>query len=275
MSQDPAERVKEILGNFELPRFRKTIFETLKRLRDPDSSTNQICQVMSMDADLTSRVMRTVNSTAYAPRSKITTLDHAIAMMGNSQLERIVMLIGARGTVPQKLPQYLALQQFWKTAGKRAVLAKEIAEATKPAVANLCFTAGFLQDIAVPLIASSKGEDYNLIYSTAAKGERALHEAEKEALGWCHAELGAAVCAVWDMPEDLTGAIKDQNVTDSRLRPDAVHYVASLCDAHPETWNEDFSKIVVERHPEFGPDQVKAMITACGGKADELAKLIS
>ena len=275
MPQDPSERVKELLGNFELPRFRKTIFETLKRLRDPDSSVNQICQVMSMDADLMSRVMRTVNSTAYAPRSKITSLDHAIAMMGNSQLERIVMLIGARGATPQKPPQYLPLQQFWKTAGKRAVLAKEIAEATAPAKANLCFTAGFLQDIAVPIIAASKNEDYNLIYSTAAMGERHLHEVEKETFGWCHAELRAAVCAVWDMPEDLTGAVADQNVADSRLCPDPVHYVASLCDAHPDTWNEQFGKTVMERHPEFGEEQVKGMITACGGKADELAKLIS
>jgi len=275
MAQDPSERVKELLGNFELPRFRKTIFETLKRLRDPDSSTNQVCQVMSMDADLVSRVMRTVNSTAYAPKQKITALDHAIAMMGNSQLERIVMLIGARGATPQKTPQYLAIQQFWKTAGKRAVLAKEVAEATKPAAANLCFTAGFLQDIAVPLIAASKGEDYNLVYSTAAKGERPLHMAEKDTFGWCHAELGAAVCAVWDMPEDLTGAVKDQNEPESRLRPDAVHYVASLCDANPESWTAEFIALVQSRHPEFNGEQIAAMIGACGGKADELAKLIA
>ena len=92
---DPKERLKKILGPYELPRFRKTVFETLRRLRDPDSQPNQITEVMSMDPDLSSKVMRTVNSSAYAPRTKITSLDHAIMMMGRSSLERIVMMLGA------------------------------------------------------------------------------------------------------------------------------------------------------------------------------------
>ena len=58
------DRLKEILGDYELPRFRKTIFETLQRLREPAATSADIAEVMSLDPDLTSRVMRTVNSTA-------------------------------------------------------------------------------------------------------------------------------------------------------------------------------------------------------------------
>ena len=271
---DAKARLSEILGNFELPRFRKAIFETLRRLRDPDSSNNQIGQVMSTDADLVSRVMRTVNSTAYAPRCPITSLDHAIAMMGNSALERIVMVIGARAAMPSKVPQYMVLKEFWKTAGKRAVLAKEIADATMPAKANLSFSAGFLQDISVPLIAASKGDVYSAVYTAGAKGEGELHTLEREAFGWDHAELGTMVCSEWDMPEDLAGAIMHQNVPGHALCPPAVGYVASLCDAHPESWNEEFAKIVKDKHPDLSEERIKEIIAQCGPKADELAKML-
>ena len=60
------DRLKEILGDYELPRFRKTIFETLQRLREPAATSADIAEVMSLDPDLTSRVMRTVNSTALS-----------------------------------------------------------------------------------------------------------------------------------------------------------------------------------------------------------------
>ncbi len=271
---DAKARLAEILGNFELPRFRKAIFETLRRLRDPDSSNNQISQVMSTDADLVSRVMRTVNSTAYAPRCPITSLDHAIAMMGNSALERIVMCIGARATMPSKLPAYLILKDFWKTAGKRAVLAKEVADATMPAKANLSFSAGFLQDISVPLIAASRGDAYSAVYTAGAKGEAELHLLEKEAFGWDHAELGTMVCSEWDMPEDLAGAIMHQNTPDSALCPAPVAYVSSLCESHPESWNEDFTRIVKDKHPELSEERIREIVAQCGAKADELAKML-
>ena len=94
--EDPHARLHEILGDYELPKFRKTVFETLRRLRDPKATSSEIAEVMSMDADLTSRVMRTVNSTAYAPQTPIKDLGHAVTMLGNAELERIVMLLGAK-----------------------------------------------------------------------------------------------------------------------------------------------------------------------------------
>ena len=68
---DPHKRLHEILGEYQLPKFRKTIFEALRRLREPGNTSAYIAEVMAMDPDLTSRVMRTVNSTAYAPRTPI------------------------------------------------------------------------------------------------------------------------------------------------------------------------------------------------------------
>ena len=140
--QDPAERLHEILGDYELPRFRKSIFETLRRLRDPKATSADIAEVMSVDPDLTSRVMRTVNSPAYAPRTPIKDLSHAVTMLGKADLERIVMLLGAKMAVPKNVPKYVDMDAFWQRAGLRAVIARGLADLVAPAKAGLCFRRG-------------------------------------------------------------------------------------------------------------------------------------
>ncbi|SVC85187.1 uncharacterized protein METZ01_LOCUS338041, partial [marine metagenome] len=130
--QDPQARLHEILGDYELPRFRKTIFETLSRLRDSKATSADIAEVMSMDADLTSRVMRLVNSLAYAPKTPIKDLDHAVTMLGKSELERVVMMLGAKMAVPKNIPSYVDMDAFWQRAGLRAVIARGLADLTAP-----------------------------------------------------------------------------------------------------------------------------------------------
>ncbi|MBI2946172.1 MAG: HDOD domain-containing protein [Verrucomicrobia bacterium] len=271
---DPKERLKKILGNYELPRFRKTVFETLRRLRDPDSQPHQITEVMSLDPDLTSKVMRTVNSSAYAPRCKIESLDHGIMMLGRANLERIVMMLGAQSVVPSKVPRTLDVRAFWKTSAKRAVLAKGIADLVIPAQASLSFTAGFLQDISIPLLVAGREQDYCPVYEEAAKSKRDLHVLEQETFGWDHAELGAIACNEWDLPEELGASIKDQHVCESKARPDPVYFVSSLPETNGEEWNVKFFEMVKSRF-RINDEQLKSLTTQCNAKADELTRLIS
>jgi HD-like signal output (HDOD) protein len=271
---DPKERLKKILGNYELPRFRKTVFETLRRLRDPDSQPNQITEVMSMDPDLTSKVMRTVNSSAYAPRTKITSLDHAIMMMGRSNLERIVMLLGAKSALPPRVPPALNLQSYWRTSAKRAVLAKGVADLVVPVQASLSFTAGFLQDICIPLLVTGREKDYSPVLTESIKSGRELHTLEQETFGWDHAELGAIACNEWDLPEDLGVSIRDQHVLESKARPDPVYFVSSHQDAQGDNWNAAFFERVKSRY-NMDDEQLKTLITQSTSKMNELITIIS
>jgi HD-like signal output (HDOD) protein len=270
----PQDRLHEILGDYELPKFRKTVFEVLRRLREPASTSKDIAEVMSMDPYLTSRVMRTVNSTAYAPRTPIKDLEHAITMLGESELERIVMMLGAKMAVPKDVPSYVDMGAFWQRASLRAVIARGLADLVAPAKAGLCFSAGFLQDFSVPLIAASKGREYAEVYEASAGGDKPLHELEQEQFGWDHAELGALVCNEWELPEDIAAAISTQNEPESELRPDPVFYVSDLPDEDDEAWRERFKEQVLAQH-DVSEEALDKMLDEADGKARELVRLIS
>ena len=269
---DIQNRLRQLLGDVEVPRFRKAVFETLRRLRDPDTTPGKIMEVMSIDAQLVGKVMNTVNSTAYSPKSKVQSLDHAIMLMGNADLERIVMIVGSKAAMPSQTHAKFALGDFWRASSRRAVLARELADIVQPSKANLSFTAGFLQDLSVPLIVSSKKDDYMKIFSTAIEEKRDLHTLEHETLGWDHAEVGALIALNWELPEDVMLCMKDHNDAVAQTRPDAAHYVSSLHPSHGEEWNEIFANKVGQRY------QVprEALDDVCNNsisKAAELAKL--
>ena len=272
--KNPHARLHEILGDYELPKFRKTVFETLRRLREPTATSADIAEVMSMDPDLTSRVMRTVNSTAYAPRTPIKDLDHAVTMLGKAELERIVMMLGAKMAVPKNLPKYLDMDSFWQRAGLRAVIARGLAELVAPAKAGLCFSAGFLEDFSVPIIAASKGNEYADIYEESTGGTKPLHELEQEQFGWDHAELGALVCNEGDLPEEIAAAISTQNEPESELRPDPVFFVSDLSVEIDETWRDHFKERVLTHH-DVSEEALDKMLDEADGKARELVRLIS
>ena len=272
--KNPHGRLHEILGEYELPRFRKTIFETLNRLRDPKATSDDIAEVMSMDADLTSRVMRMVNSLAYAPQMPIKDLDHAVTMLGKSELERVVMMVGAKMAAPKNVPSYVDMDAFWQRAGLRAVIARGLANLTAPSKAGLCFSAGFLQDFSVPIIAASKGSEYADVYEASAQNEKPLHEIEQEKFGWDHAELGALVCNEWELPEDIGAAISSQNEPESELRPDPVFYVSDLPEEDDEVWRVRFKEQVLAQY-DVSEEALDSILEEAGEKARELVRLIS
>jgi HD-like signal output (HDOD) protein len=266
------DRIRELVGDIEIPRFRKAVFETLRRLRDPDTTPQKLMEVMAIDGELVGKVMNTVNSTAYSPRSRIQSLDHAILLMGNADLERIVMMVGAKAALPQQTHPQFALSTFWKASSRRAVLAREIADLVQPAKANLSFTAGFLQDLSVPLIVTSKKDQYVSLFNTALDEKRDLHLLEAETLGWDHAELGALVALNWELPDDVTLCLKDHNQPESASRPDPAYFVSSLLPSHGEEWHSHFATRVNDRYV-VAPEILDSICKDSIQKANDLAKL--
>jgi len=58
---------------------------------DPDSSVRDLKEILESDAALSTRVLRSVNSSAYGLRTKITNLQQAIAYLGMKQIRNLAM----------------------------------------------------------------------------------------------------------------------------------------------------------------------------------------
>ena len=88
------------------------------------------------------------------------------------------------------------------------MLAHELARIICPAKESECFTAAFLQDMALPFLACNRSEDYDPILKKWHQEGGDLAQLEREVLEWDHAEVATWICSEWGLPENIAMAIK-------------------------------------------------------------------
>ena len=121
-------------------------------------------------------------------------------------MEALVLAAAVADALPADGP--IDLQGFWRTAAQRACLARDLSSHLNPAGAMEAFTAGLLQDMAIPVLAAAFPDRYTAVYHGAGdEGEPELCARERAEFGFDHAEIGTMMAEAWDLPETLIAGI--------------------------------------------------------------------
>jgi HD-like signal output (HDOD) protein len=119
----------------------------------------------------------------------------------------MVLSAGVGKATPAKSTKGFEGARFWLASARRGALAHALAKRLCPARGSECFTAGFLQDMAVPFLATQDPENYDPILEQWHHDGGNLCELERSAFDWDHAEVATWMCDEWDFPETIAAAI--------------------------------------------------------------------
>ncbi|MEM7518118.1 MAG: HDOD domain-containing protein, partial [Planctomycetota bacterium] len=267
----------KLLGDSELPSLPSLTIKILGRLRDPDVEFDEIAESLSWDPALTVKVLRTVNSAAYAPRQPITEVRQALSHLGRNALEQIVLAVAAKAALPTTSAPGFDSNRFWLTAARRAALGRVLAEKLHPARAGEAFTASLLLDLAVPLMAHGIGERYGeTLEEWHATPTADLTELEQRAVGVTHTRVGSWLAESWELPSALVQSIAghhDAALSDREILP-AVRLIASAREVEADRAIDELIELA---RSEYGlePDWTQASIEASEAAAIELARQLS
>lgn len=275
--QDPRQELLATLGDAELPTFPALLSEILQTLRDADTSMAQVGAMVAQDPALTVKVIKTVNSASFGLRRRVDSVNHAVTLLGRSRLESIVLPLAVGEALPGEPGPGFDPRRFWQAAARRAVIARELAGVLEPASRDVSYTAGLLQDMAIPLLVSRRPDTYGPVLERWHRGEGALHVMERAAFGWTHAEVAGWLCADWDFPEGLAAAITGHHGSDDPevVAPAAVRLVALLGEG--EEREISYDPLIAAARDEHGASEarvVDAIERAVGG-ARELGALFA
>lgn len=229
---DPVKALRGALGEFTLPSFSRADLELMRRIRDPEISATDISEILELDPGLSVKLLRLANSAAYTPSREISSISQAVALVGLSQLESLVMTATLRKCVPKCEHENLSAEEFWNTAALRGVLARDLAKRLCPARTTECFTAGFLQDFAIPFLSNQRPDDYGPIVDAWHAGDSEICALERELFDWDHAQVATWIAHEWELPESLASAIGGHHSPDDPAYdcPLPVALVANLSD---------------------------------------------
>lgn len=246
LKSKPRKALKKLLGDYRLPSF----------------------------PAVTLRVLATVNSAAFAPRQRIDDLSQAVAMLGTSNLESLVLAIAVNGALPSTPCQGFLPRRFWLAAARRAATAQALAQVLHPATRSACFTAALLQDMAVPFLANSRPDVYGAVLEQWHEGTAPLWELEQSAMGTDHSEVATWLCAEWHLPDMLSLALGGHHQPPGSVEacPPALSLVASIREVEGSSGIDELIALARDGYG-LDRDQLVALVDRSFEGAEELAHL--
>ena len=269
---DPKKELKRVLGRYELPSFPGVVLEVLKELRAENAAARSVARILEGDPGMSVRLLKMTNSAAYGSARKTESVQQAIAVLGMSAVESLVLSIGIQTALPTSPAPGFDAKRFWRAAARRASAAQGFAALLHPATRSQSFTASLLQDMAVPMLVDSRGREYGRLLEAWHLGGESLEIAEKQELGCHHGEVASWLCNEWELPENLAEAIGGHHGDPSMACPPAVRIVAHLRE---EEGHLGLEELVSVARGDFGvgSEVCQDVVSAAFERADELAKL--
>jgi HD-like signal output (HDOD) protein len=212
MSQ-PASHLETFAAHAHALYSRPTVAMELVRLaEEPRTDAKAIQQCLAQDPALVCKVLRVVNSSLYGLNRPVADLNQAVSLLGIKPLKMLVLGF----SLPDALFAGVAarqLQWYWTNTLTRAVMARLLAEQLwhrAPHEAGLgdeAFTAALLQDIGILVLLRELGQPYAKFLNGVIDEQCNLAALERDALGFDHGELSAALLGRWQLPQRLVAAI--------------------------------------------------------------------
>lgn len=273
--------LNEIRNCSSLPSFPAAAVEVLKLTSENDVELSKVADLIAGDTALSARVLRTVNSSFYGFESSISTIQHAVVVLGLESIRMLVLSVSAVPKLRQVHPRGFSAVRFWQ----RSLYAATAARILAPHAGmdrEQCFLAALLMDIGMlALDQVLGGERYGQIMSQVrSHGE--LSAAERAELGFSHADAARVLADEWRLPDVLAVPMgyhdrETQVENPVYRRATGVASLAGRCAdvfVDPSSiWSiADVRKICMTQ---YGLDQLAAdsMLCSIGQRTRELAPL--
>src|SRR5579863_6106014 len=182
------ERALRSLGS--LPPFSPILTRLMASLAEEDVSFSALGDLIEKDAVVAANILHLVNSALYARVGTISSVRHAISLLGTSKLRNAVLGMSiARVWNRVKMPASWSMARFNMHSAAVALLSDLLAQRLPVVYPEGAFVAGLLHDVGRLLIALGLPTEYNRILELSNAGGRSLVDCERSVAGFTHAEL--------------------------------------------------------------------------------------
>ncbi len=178
--------------------------QLLQTLRNDDFSGAELARRISHDLVLVAAVIRIANSSVYSPGKPITSIEHAVLVLGQAGLRQLITSVALRPIIDLQSGQFTKLiaPKLWEQSEQCAIANRLLATGT-PVDPFEAFLAGLLKDVG--LIVSLR------VIDQMSDGKQPIGSES-----FCNALINYGrilTCSIgreWHFPETVSRAIEEQ-----------------------------------------------------------------
>lgn len=194
----------------DLPTLPSIAMEVNKMLRDYDTSINKLAQTIEKDQAMVPRILKLVNSAFFGFRSKISSISHAVVLLGFNTVRNAVVSLSIINAFSgdKKSLEGFDITKFWNHSVAVAVISRYLAEKTRLQPLDDFFTGGLLHDIGKIVLFQHFHDFFKKVWISARENDLSFYNAEKKEISITHARIGGYLAKKWQLPESLVDVIQ-------------------------------------------------------------------
>ncbi len=187
--------------DIELPILPEAVAKVLALCEDESTDAKAIEGVLERDPSMASHVLRIANSSAYAPKETIVSLQQAVSRLGLGALRNIVLGVSMQGRVFRVQGQQTRMRTIWIHCAVAAAFARELARMLRKNVEG-AFLCGLLHDVGRPVVLQAT------VDTLAHRSKEPLPVALLDtAMNEFHEGIGARMLEAWKLADWAVAAV--------------------------------------------------------------------
>ena len=168
-----------------------------------NASFKELVRIIEKDQALAIKILKVANSAFYGFLSKISSLEHALVILGINEVKSIVLGFSVQNFFSHSESDAFDRTRFWKHAIICSQVAKLLGRHFNMRDDDSLFLAGLIHDIGKVVLDEYCHEEFLQIIEHVSSNNSTFSQAEKEILGTTHYQIAATLLKQWKFPDKV------------------------------------------------------------------------
>ena len=273
--------LEQLKNSPQLPSLPAIAIKALELARRENVNINEIADLISNDPALSTKILKTVNSSFYGLPQQVSTISHALVILGLQAVKTLALGFSLLANLKNQPGDNFDYMLFWKRSIYSAVAARLLAKQANVVQQEEAFLCGLLADLGVMVMHRVLGAPYDEVMTQASGDHETMLALCNEKFGVDHAVVSGMLAEHWQLPPVLALPMRrhhDPAEQDVQIRPlvETVYVAMIIGEVFA---NPNPAKYILRARTELAtrfkmnPDQVETLLTEIGKSTREAAKL--
>lgn len=215
-----------------MPAFPKSVQKVLELTRNINCLPKDLVGVIEKDPVMTVKILKVINSAAFALPNKMTSIGQAVVYLGLNTIKNMALSFAAVGILPRMNAAGFDIQQYLMhslTTGSisRALASQYAKGEVDPSDA---YIAGLLHDFGKVVFAQFMPAEFRAAIAYSVEHQVPLNQAEAAVIGADHTVVGAMLARRWQFAPVLVDSIQNHHREDTgSAMADCLQMADQIC----------------------------------------------